>query len=201
MSATDSIFPDGLPTHIAPAESGPRLSRRLQDVPAMAQLAADLLRTPNALATLTEDDLRTVVSQMQLVSVPAGQVMMQEGDRDNTGYLLLLLTGEAKVVATDVAHGTCIDISVMGPGNIIGEMGLLDGAPRSTTCTAITEVQAAGLSRRALQLLIERQPRVAALLMVALAKRLSDRLRALGDQLGIYAQLAQDAQPLAGWRG
>ena len=201
MSASDSILPAAAPSQAAPADSGPRLSRRLLDVPAMAELAVDLLRTPNALASLTEDDLRTVVSQMQLVSVPAGKVMMQEGDRDNTGYLLLLLTGEVKVESNDAAHGTSIDISVMGPGNILGEMGLLDGAPRSTTCTAVTEVQAAGLSRRALQLLIERHPRVAALLMVALAKRLSDRLRALGDQLGIYAQLAQDAQPRTGRRG
>ena len=193
MNSPDSAFPEATPTQ-PPTDAGPRLSRRLQDVPALAALAADLLRTPNALATLSDDDLRVVINHMQLVSVPAGQVMMREGDSDNTGYLLLMLAGEAKVQANDATSGTSIDISVMGPGNIIGEMGLLDGAPRSTTCTAISEVQAAGLSRRALQLMLERHPHVAALLMVALAKRMADRLRALGDQLGIYAQLAQDTQ-------
>ena len=193
MSSSDETIPDALPTQ-PPLDAGPRLSRRLQDVPALAALAADLLRTPNALATLSDDDLRVVIGHMQLVSVPAGQVMTREGDSDNTGYLLLMLAGEAKVQATDATSGTSIDISVMGPGNIIGEMGLLDGAPRSTTCSAISEVQAAGLSRRALQLMLDKHPRVAALLMVALAKRMADRLRALGDQLGIYAQLAQDTQ-------
>ncbi len=161
----------------------------------MAALATELLRTPNALAVMDEENLRIVVSHMQLVSFPAGRIMMQEGDRNHTAYLLLMLVGEAKVESHDAGGGTPIDISVMGPGNIVGEMGLLDGAPRSTTCTSVTEVQAAALSRRGMQLLIEKHPRAGALLTVALAKRLSDRLRALGDQLHIYAQLAQGRPP------
>lgn len=194
MNAPDSSFPED--THPqAAVETGPRRARLLQEAPAMAKLAMQLLRTPNALALMNEDDLRIVVNHMQLVSLPAGRVLMQEGDRNHTAYLLLMLEGEAKVESNDGVRGPPLDISIMGPGNIIGEMGLLDGAPRSTTCTSITQLQVAALSRRAMQLLIDKHPRVGALLMVALAKRMADRLRALGDQLHMYADLAQGRTP------
>ena len=60
-------------------------------------------------------------------------------------------------------------------------------------CSVPTRIDAAGLSREALELLRE-HPSVGARLMTAVAKRLADRLRAAGDQLRIYAQLAGDMQ-------
>ncbi len=68
-------------------------------------------------------------------------------------------------------------------------MALLDGAPRSATCTAVSAVQAAGLARRGLERLIDEHPRVAARLMVVLAQHMAERLRALDDQLRMYGQI------------
>ena len=96
-------------------------------------------------------------------------------------------------------------ISVLGPGNIIGEMGLLDGSPRSATCIASPAVQAGGLSRKALERLIEDNPQVGAKLMTGLAKRLAERLRAMSEQIGMYGaadggHAAGDQQPSSrGW--
>ena len=39
-------------------------------------------------------------------------------------------------------------IVVLGAGSVLGEMAVLDGAPRSATCTTVTAVQAAGLAQR-----------------------------------------------------
>lgn len=181
------------------ASSAPR-SRRLDEAPPLAALAVQLLRTPNALVVLSDDDARCIVAHMQLVTVAAGQVMIRQGDTANTSFMLLLLSGEARVGRNDFGQGAMLDISVLGPGNIIGEMGVLDGAPRSTTCTAVSDVQAAGLSRRALESLIETHPLVGAHFMVALAKRMADRLRALAEQLGMYAQMEQTAQSGSGRR-
>jgi hypothetical protein len=55
-------------------------------------------------------------------------------------------------------------------------------------------VLAAGLSRKGLEALLDEQPRVAAKLMVGLATRMADRLRALGEQIQFYARLAADKQ-------
>ncbi|MDH5539649.1 MAG: cyclic nucleotide-binding domain-containing protein, partial [Rhizobacter sp.] len=77
---------------------------------------------------------------------------------------------------------------------LIGEMGLLDGAPRSASCVATSRIEAAVLSRGALDQLIEQHPEVGAKLMVALSQRLGDRLRATGQQLGMYVHLMQSMQ-------
>ncbi|MBS0446669.1 MAG: cyclic nucleotide-binding domain-containing protein [Proteobacteria bacterium] len=172
----------------------PSRTRPLAEIPALAEMAARLLRTPSALAEMADDDARHVVSYMRLIQFAAGAPLFRAGDMSNTSYLLLVLSGEVKVEAADVGTGETMDIAVLGPGNVIGEMGLIDGEPRSANCTAVDTVQAAGLSRRALDVLIAERPAVAAKLMVALTKRLADRLRALGDQLVIYARLAHEAR-------
>lgn len=165
--------------------------RPLTESPALAELACKLLRTPNAPLAMSEADTRCVVGYMQLVNLPQGAVVFREGEDSHTAHLLLLLTGEV-VVEAGVTDG--VPLSVLGPGNIIGEMGLLDGSPRASTCTAATPIQAAGLTRNGLQALIEQHPRAGAMLMVALTNRMSERLRALSDQLRLYASITpQDA--------
>lgn len=176
-----------------PAASSPR-TRALTESPLLAERAADLLRTPNAMLQLGPEDATTVVSLMRLVGFERDTVLFREGDSGASSYMLLVLDGEVSVDAGDTAAGDGVAISVLGPGSILGEMALLDGAPRSVSCTALTAVQAAGLSRAGLQLLIDEHPRVAAKLLVGLAKRISDRLRALGDQLQMYAQLVATQQ-------
>ena len=71
---------------------------------------------------------------------------------------------------------------------------MLDGAPRSATCRAVSDVQAAGLSRQDLQRLIDEHPKVAARLLVAISQRIGDRLRAMGEQLRLYARLTAAQQ-------
>lgn len=172
-----------------PASLPAGTARPLTEFPALAERAADLLRTPNAMLQLGPEEAATVVGLMRLVGFERGTVLFREGDRGASSYMLLVLDGEVSVDAGDAATGDGVAISVLGTGSILGEMALLDGAPRSVSCTALTPIQAAGLSRAGLQLLIDEHPRVAAKLLIGLAKRISDRLRALGDQLQLYAQL------------
>jgi CRP/FNR family cyclic AMP-dependent transcriptional regulator len=168
--------------------------RPLSDAPALAQLAADLLRTPTALLNLNAEESACVVAQMRLVSFGPGVTLFREGDATRLDYMLLVLDGEVSVdVATNGQPGP-VAISVVGPGNVIGELALLDGAPRSASCVTATAVHAAGLSRRGLEQLIEQRPQVAAKLLVGLNARTADRLRALGEQLQIYARLVAQQQ-------
>jgi CRP-like cAMP-binding protein len=187
----DSSFNPSISPQPAAASSR---TRPLAETPAQAAAAVALLRTPNALAEMSDEDARCVVSYMRLAHFPAGAVLFREGDQGNTSYLLLILSGDVEVHTADLGGQEPVPISVLGPGHIIGEMGLIDGAPRSTTCQATSAIEAAGLSRKALELMIEEQPRVAARLLVALTKRLADRLRAMSGQLQIYAQLSGTMQ-------
>jgi CRP-like cAMP-binding protein len=168
--------------------------RSTQKSPVLAATAIKLLRTPTALAQLSPEESACVVSFMRLVGFAPGATIIKEGDQQETGYMLLVLTGEVSVQTNDGGVGEPVVISVLGPGNVIGAMGLLDGAPRSATCVATSRIEAAVLSRGALDQLIEQHPQVGAKLMVALCQRMSDQLRSTGQQIGIYAQLMQNMQ-------
>ena len=190
------------PTEPAPLDrndatsAGAPRTRALSEVPELAEVAARLLHTPGATLDIDDADARLIVSQMRLVYFARGASLVRQGDKDNTNYMLLIITGEVAVDTAAAGQGDAVAISVLGPGNLVGEMGLLDGGARSASCTAATAVQAASLSRNGLQRLIEQRPAVAAKLMAGISKRMAERLRALGEQLQIYAQIvaAQQAE-------
>lgn len=170
------------------AHSAPR-TRPIEENPIQAVRAVELLRTPSALEPLTPEDARQVVAFMRLVTFPAGSVLFREGDKAGTSYMLLILEGEVNIDVGAQPGTESVTISALGPGSILGEMSLLDNAPRSAQCTAISPVVAAGLSRGGLERLVEEHPKVAARLLIALAQRLADRVRSLSQQLQIYAQI------------
>lgn len=169
-------------------------TRALIDVPEMATLAIQLLRTPNAIHEFNADDARALLPYLRLVNAPKGAQLFVEGDRQHNSHMLLVLDGEVSVDVTEGPGAEQVPVSVVGPGQLLGELSLLDDAPRSATCVAVTDVRAAGLSRQGLQQLIEQNPRLGAHLMLAIAQRIGDRLRALGDQLRMYSQLTAEQQ-------
>lgn len=191
MTSTASTPPDPTP---APASSGSPRTRSLTEVPALTEAAIELLRTPNALGMLSADDALVVATHMRLVSYPAGATLLREGDQSQNSYMLLVLTGDVTVEMNDPGGSPPVEVSVLGPGSLIGEMGLIDGEARSVSCVAASAVQAGGLSRKALERLIDLHPKVAARLMVAIAKRLADRLRAAGQQLAMMSTMAGQLQ-------
>lgn len=158
------------------------------------QRAADLLSSRNAVLQLSADEALRVVAHMQLVNFPRGAMLLRQGDDSKLDHLLLLLEGEVSVDTSAAALSGPLTISVLGPGSIIGEMALLDDAPRSANCVTLSPVQAAVLSRKALEGLIDQQPRVAAKLLLGLSARTAERLRALGEHLQIYAKLVEELQ-------
>lgn len=165
-------------------------TRPLHEIPAMAARAVELLQSPGGLLPFSADDARQLLPHLQLLDAPKGARLFSEGDGLNTGHLLLLLEGQ---VAVDTAAGVDnVALSVVGPGELLGELALLDGQPRSASCSALSAVRAAALSRQALLKLLQEQPAVAARLLACIAQRVGERLRALGDQLQMYAKVLQD---------
>ena len=143
----------------------------------LKELAAGLLVTPSALEELRPEDAARVVDVMQPRWFPAGSVVVQEGDADDCDYMLLLLEGELSVESHFSTGDDDMVVRLMGPGSLIGEMGLLDGAPRSASCVAHTDLFAAELRRDDFLRLIHEQPDVGVRLLLAISKRIADHLR------------------------
>lgn len=159
-----------------------------------AQLAARRLRAPTALMQLSQDDARLIVSYMEPQQLAAGTLFMEEGQTEDTDYMLLILEGEVTVENIIVSRTTPVTTGVAGPGSMIGELGLLDGSPRSASCTAATDVLCAVLTRKALTELIQDDPVLGSKLLLAIGMRISERLRENTEKLKRYATLTQTMQ-------
>ena len=182
-----TIDPDPTARLTTPAQR----TRSFEDSPALAAQAVQMLCAARTSLLLSADEAKSIVRQMRLVSFARGAVLFREGDGSRSDYMLLLLEGDVAVDTAPLSgpQGS-VTISALGPGSIIGEMAMLDGAPRSASCTAQSQVTAAGLTRWGLERLIDEQPRAAAKLLMVLAQSTAERLRAMGQQLQLYAQLS-----------
>ena len=156
--------------------------------------AADMLITKGALVELSHDDARVVVDYMTPRRFPAGTVLMRQGQAEEAGFMVLLLDGEVTVESSVHGDDETMVVSVLQAGNLIGEMGLLDGGKRSATCVASSHVNAAVLSREQLTALLNDVPQVAARLLLAMSKRLVDHLRETNRKLLTFAQLSKALQ-------
>lgn len=158
------------------------------------ELAARMLVTPTALDDLTLSDAMKVVAYMRPQRIAAGTVFIQEGETRRNDYMLLILEGDIAVESDLPGVNESMVVNIIGPGHLIGEMGLLDGAPRSATCTASTDIAAAVLSRTGLMRLLKDHPRVGSKLLLAISKRLADRLRETTRKLKTFAQMNKAMQ-------
>ena len=192
-----SLFDKLLGSHreaATPESRSPSDRRAEVDGSGSAQAAAMLLRSPTALMQLSEDDARVVVGFMRPTEFAAGTTIIRQGETADTGFMVLVLSGEITVETLMASRVNPATVNVLGPGSLVGEMALVDGGARSASCTATSNVRCAVLTRSALEALTLEQPVTAAKLMTAVAQRLAERLRESGRKLQIYSQLMTTMQ-------
>lgn len=153
------------------------------------EAAAHLLVTPSALADLGLADAARVVSYMKPKRFKAGTIVIQEGEARYNDYMLLLLSGDIAVENELPGANDSMVVTIIGPGSLLGEMGVIDGSPRSATCTANTDITVGILTRTALMRLLRDEPGVGARLLLAITKRMADRLRETTRKLRTFAQM------------
>ena len=165
-----------------------------------ADLAAELLIAPTALMQLTPQEARVVVRYMQPQLIEKGTILIREGDTHDTSFMLLLIDGEVTIETLVVSRAQPIVITVLGPGSLIGELGLLDGKARYASCVAATPLRAAMLTRESLDLLMQEEPAMAAKRILAISLRIGVRLREVTNKLKMYVQLTQAMEQEIGSR-
>jgi len=99
----------------------------------------------------------------------ANVTLFHEGD--DAGPVMVLLSGRVKAVALDAGGHEAI-VALRGPGDLLGELSAIDGAPRSVTVTTLEPVEALVLAGSAFTAFLERRPRVAMVILRMLASRL-----------------------------
>jgi CRP/FNR family transcriptional regulator, cyclic AMP receptor protein len=113
-------------------------------------------------AGLSKRHLRKIAGASTVAHVPAGQHIVRQGFSAEAFYVIL--DGAAVVTGPPVT-------SQLGPGDFCGELGLLDGSPRSASILAQTDVVAVRLPRKEFLDLVDNRPEIGRALLAELAAR------------------------------
>lgn len=105
----------------------------------------------------------------------AGEIVLREGDPSDS--VVLVEAGRLEVLRTVGDEG--ILLGAAGPGEFIGEMGVLEARPRSATVRAATDLEVELIERTAFLERVSRDPALAHKLLT----RMSRRLRHVEDLL------------------
>ena len=126
----------------------------------------ELLRSVSLFAECTKQDLRRIAGLVDERDVRDRTVLMRQGEPGRECFVIV----EGKAKATVRGSGS----SSLGPGDVVGEMSLLDQAPRAATVTAWTDMHLLVLTTRKFSALIEEFPPVGRRIMAALARRVRE---------------------------
>jgi CRP/FNR family transcriptional regulator, cyclic AMP receptor protein len=102
---------------------------------------------------------------------PRGATLMFQHEREDR--VMILLSGRVKVSRVD-HDGREVLLSIRDPGDVLGELALIDGQPRIATVTALEGVAALVLGAEALRAYLETAPKVAVALLEVIARRFRD---------------------------
>jgi signal transduction histidine kinase len=114
----------------------------------------DELRKIPLFADLTEEDLERLYQMAETVSIPAGQLVLREGDQGDS--LFVVLTGELEVTKRQGSQDVLL--ALYKPGQFFGEMALLEQAPRSASVRTLQESRLLVISQVAFQTLLSCSP-------------------------------------------
>ena len=131
------------------------------------------------------------VARLARVRTYPPQAVVVEQDEASDG--VYLIDSGRLSVSVAAPGGRVVTIGEMGAGEIIGEISLLDGGPRSATVTAVTSSRLLTVGRGPFLELLRKRPQIAVSLVSTLAQRLRALTRWADDTVGlpVSARLAK----------
>jgi signal transduction histidine kinase len=145
----------------------------------------DELRGVPLFADLSEEDLEQLYQMAETVSIPAGELVFEEGSPGDALYVVL--DGELEISKRQ--GGQDVVLAVRGTGEFIGEMALLEQAPRSASVRTLRESRLLVISQAAFETLLSCSPSAHLRMLRAVTSRLrstesmlvqSEKMAALG---------------------
>ena len=144
------------------------------------QQRADLLEQSAWSLGFNRADLMILAEFMKACTSSPGTLLCKEGD--NESFMGILIEGGVTVLKTS-SDGSDSVVGRLGKDKSFGEMSVLNREPRSATVVADTDVRLLILQRSEFDRLLDNQPKVAAQILLRIARLLSHRLRETTGQL------------------
>lgn len=133
----------------------------------------ELLAQRPLFSGLSRKEVESVAALGVTLEIEANQVLTKEGAIGQEAFLIVAGSAHCTV-------GNQVEVANLGPGDLFGEMSLLDGARRSATVVADTDMTVTVFDRREFIRLVETSPNLALKLLAAMAAR----LRSVDQELG-----------------
>jgi CRP/FNR family cyclic AMP-dependent transcriptional regulator len=128
------------------------------------------------LGELDPTDRESIRSRSRTRRFPAGSTLMYEGQAGTE--VMVLVSGRVKITYLTVEGREAV-LDFRGPGELLGEMAVVDGMPRSNTVQAIEAVEALAMPAADFKALVGSRPTLANKLLQHVIRRFRDSDRKL----------------------
>jgi len=155
-----------------------------------ASVSMLLLRNVPLFSVLPEHQLALLTSVVSRKRFSRGAAIIAAGD--STDSLYVVISGRLKVMISD-DEGREVILSMLGPNEYFGEMGLIDDHPRSASVVCVEPCEVLALSKRDFKKCLEDNFEMAVTVMRGLVKRLREADRKIGSLalMDVYGRVAR----------
>ena len=135
----------------------------------MSDRIRELLTSVELFAEMNEEEIDDLTSLAQIKKLDKDTTVFHAGDPADAVFVVA--SGRVKVVITS-SDGKEFILTVLGAGQVFGEMALLESAPRSASVVTLSAVEVLVISRADFQRLLDSNARISQRLMAILSRRL-----------------------------
>ncbi len=153
-------------------------------------VSTTVLKAVPLFSSLPDEQLRMLIPVVARKAVARSTSVITGGD--TTDSLYIVISGRLKVMMSD-AEGKEVILTILGPGEYFGEMGLIDDAPRSASVIAIEACELLYISKRDFKKCLADNADMAMAVMRGLVRRLREADRKIGSLalLDVYGRVAR----------
>ena len=144
----------------------------------MSTDVTSILRATSLLRSVSAEDLSAVAAASRMRSFRRGQIVFTTSDPGDT--VIVVVSGRVKVTVRS-ADGGELTLAVIPPGGLLGELGVVDGGPRSADAETLEESQLLLIPRDAIRDICARVPSAAQALTNSIAATLRRLTEATAD--------------------
>ncbi len=142
------------------------------------EMRAALNRVGLFMNVLDKEQLDQLATGCKTIAMPPGALLIRQGE--NASSMFVILEGAARISVRNPA-GENHEVAVVAGGDVVGEMSLMTGAPRTATVTAATGLRVLEITKEPIEALMKAAPELLERFGRVLAQRQLE-LNALTDQ-------------------
>jgi CRP-like cAMP-binding protein len=149
----DVLLQNELPMPVTQIEMAPPPD--IRDLLEPREIQEALINTSLFRNALSDEERQALGADCRPIELQRGNVLMRQGDAAVSMFIVL---EGAISIAINTPTGDQQEVAVSAAGDVVGEMSLMTGAPRTATVTALTRLRALEITRDTIDAMLKRNP-------------------------------------------